>query len=883
MKKQETRNKKQKILKQVQGDRVLQVVAPIRTKTNGKPKSNGNGLLKDISSRTFETRMIPRYDSIPELPEGLPEGTFSESAQKILKERYLLKGEDGLAVVETIPQRFWKVAYDIASAEFDFNATKKQVYEKAVEFYKLMVMQQFEPNSPTLMNAGKQNGLQYSACFVLPVEDSLGGIFDTIKHAALIHQTGGGTGFAFSRLRANNSPVKTTGGVASGPISFLRVFNAATESIKQGGTRRGANMGMLRIDHPDILEFIRCKSELDDQNQPLYDNVAPLLPSEEARAYFKTLMLDRQISNFNISCAVTDRFMEAYYKGEAFELLDPRTKRMVGTLNAKAVFDEIIDRAWQTGDPGLVFIDRINNSSSNPVSELEEIEATNPCGEQPLAPWDACNLGSINLGKFVFDGGSGVDWDELKRVTHLAVNFLDNVVQVNPYTLEPIYNEVHNNRRIGLGVMGWADMLFKLQIPYNSEDALKLAEDVMKFINDEGHLSSQNLAKVRGAFPNWPYSIYKNEKPIRNSTVTTIAPTGTISIIADCSSGIEPVFALAYIHRAKTRGNEMRTLTIANHTFESIAKREGFYSQQLTDDVMKQGSVVGLSDVPELWQRVFVTAPEIEPLWHVKMQSAYQKFTDNGVSKTINLPNSATIEDVKQAYLMAWETGCNGITVYRDGSKGAQTLNIGGSLNKKTETKEASDTTPTQDSFAHRPMVLRGRTYRMQTPVGEGFITINRDEKNNPFEVFITIGKGGMHTMADAEAMGRLVSLSLRLSRGGSKDPRTVAQKIVAQLQGIGGSSHIGFGKNRIMSLADAIAKALAEDLALSTSEEESVDTIPLNLTNTDDVVAGSVEVSTVSASEVLKNADLCPECGDAAFVFEEGCKKCHSCGYSMC
>lgn len=854
----------------------MQVVAPSRARKSSRANGVGNGVKKPISGRTFETRMIPRYDAIPKLPEGLADANnFSESAQKILKERYLLKGEDGLEVAETIEERFWKVAYDIASAEFDFGASEKEVLEQAKKFYELMVGQMFEPNSPTLMNAGKQNGLQYSACFVLPVDDSLHGIFDSIKYAALIHQTGGGTGFAFSRLRPSGSPVKTTGGVASGPVSFLRVFNAATESIKQGGTRRGANMGILRIDHPDVLDFIRCKAVLDDHHQPIYDNIAPLLPSDEAREYFKTLMLDRQISNFNISCAVTDRFMEAYYKGEDYDLIDPRTKDPVGKLNAKEVFDEIIDRAWKTGDPGLVFIDRINRSTSNPVPELEEIEATNPCGEQPLASWDACNLGSINLGKFVLEDGLRVDWESLREATHLAVSFLDNVVQVNPYTLEYIYNEVHNNRRIGLGVMGWADMLFKLKIPYNSEEALALGEEVMRFINTEGHLFSQNLAKLRGPFPNWVHSIYRNDKPLRNSTVTTIAPTGTISIIADCSSGIEPVFALAYIHRAKTRGNEMRTLTIANQTFEGIAKREGFYSEELADNVLQKGSVVGLSKVPLEWQRVFVTAPEINPVTHVKMQAAFQKYTDNGVSKTINLPNSATLNDVKQAYLMAWETGCNGITVYRDGSKAAQTLNIGGSLKPK-ESEEPKEI-EVNGSFVHRPLALRGRTYRMQTPVGEGFITINRDENNNPFEVFISIGKGGMHTMADAEAIGRLTSLCLRLSRGGQKDPKLVAQKIVSQLQGIGGSSHIGFGKNRVMSLADAIAKALAEDLASSGSIENG-EQVPLSLVE-------NLEAEPTQALDlgIKISGDLCPECGNATFVFEEGCKKCHTCGYSMC
>ena len=482
------------------------------------------------------------------------------------------------------------------------------------------------------------------------------------------------------------------------------------------------------------------------------------------------------------------------------------------------------------------------------------------CGEQPLAPWDACNLGSINLGKFVSEDGSDVDWEGLRKVTHQAVHFLDNVVQTNPYTLEPIYNEVKKNRRIGLGVMGWADMLFKLKISYNTQQAVDLAQKIMKFINEEGHLESQELAKVRGPFPNWPYSIYAKKAPIRNSTITTIAPTGTISIIGDCSSGIEPVFALAYIHRAKGAGDSVRTLTIANKTFTEIARREGFHSDDLALKVMEHGSVLGVDGVPIEWQKVFITAPEIEPVWHVKMQAAFQNYTDNGVSKTINLPNSATRDDVKDAYLLAWQTGCNGITIYRDGSKATQVLNVSNSLKQEV-------TTESQDTVVSRPMILRGRTYKVQTPVGEAFITINRDEKDQPFEVFVTVGKGGMHTMADAEAMGRLVSLSLRVARTGNVvDAKSVALKIAQQLRGIGGSSHVGFGKNRVMSLADAIAKVLAEDLAQSFPPE--VETIPLNLT-----------------PDLQSNiqADLCPECGSVSFVLEEGCKKCHSCGYSMC
>ncbi len=868
------KNKKTKAISQV-----------VSVPRNRPKKSNGEHRITDlgINGRTFETRFKSRYKKIPEMPVSLPEPTFSESSNKILQERYLLKGGN-LEVVETVSERFWHIAYDIASGDFDFGVSPKDITELAKTFYTMMVRQEFLPNSPTIMNAGKQNGLQYSACFVLPVGDSLPEIFDSIKYAALIHQTGGGTGFAFSRLRPAGSIVNTTGGVASGPVSFLRVFNAATESIKQGGTRRGANMGILRVDHPDILEFIRCKAELDDLNKPVYERIAPLLPDDDARDYVKTLLLDKQVANFNISVAATDKFMKAVEEGSDYELVIPPSGEVVGKLNAREVFDEIIERAWKTGDPGLIFIDRINDSPANPIPKLETIESTNPCGEQPLAPWDACNLGSINLGKFVLADGSGVDFEGLRKVTQVAVHFLDNVVQTNPFTLKQIYDEVHKNRRIGLGVMGFADMLFKLKIPYNSDEALELAEKIMKFINEEGHKKSEELATVRGPFPNWQSSIYadheakafKNRpesaayvgrKKIRNSTITTIAPTGTISIIGDCSSGIEPVFALAYIHKAKAKGDEYRILTIANQTFTDIAKREGFYTDDLAAKVLEHGSVTGVSGVPEEWQRVFVTAQEIDPIWHVKMQAAFQAYTDNGVSKTINLPNSATRDDVALAYKMAYETGCNGITIYRDGSKSTQVLNVSSSLSKSKEDPAAP--------VAERPMILRGRTYKVSTPVGEAFITVNRDLSGQPFEVFVTVGRAGMHTMADAEAMGRLVSLSLRLARGAKEtDPKAVALKIVGQLRGIGGASSVGFGKNRVQSLADAIAKVLAEDLAETSVSEESVETLPLNLTESPDPV-----VNTLAHLQ----ADLCPECGSASFVMEEGCKKCHSCGYSMC
>lgn len=1335
--------------------RILKRQANGQARLPASQRGEPDGQAKKGSIRNFETRFVPRYKTIPPISSDLPTPTFSESSNKILKERYLLKGGN-LEVVESVAERFWHIAYDIASGDLDFPSPQEQVLELAKKFYSMMVRQEFLPNSPTIMNAGKQNGLQYSACFVLPVGDSLPEIFDSVKYAALIHQTGGGciaadarvwttfcgiepievlvsraisdgrrgtragqgiaydvsdlniktvamnpqdgqvglkeishvwqfdvpagqqvlvttcqgtkvqtsiwhpfmvlkgtklverradqlvkgdiilgpdkastywpwheqikagpltinedlgwligftlgdgsfgyvpslrqyrvrwfsatedvlkkvqrvllkydikisiqkdkrgllsiatlnqnfvhnllescglekfgpkdnliripeiitksplpvvnaflagcldsdgyvasdgspsystvsenmawdlaalvsllgfhpsvkpkepygrgkqktysvqlcplpqvnnlaeelkpylansrrilrlksrsrkqsalplefriwrdllstfglvharnnkvgagplykelnywsahgridrdsilaiadkvesvngkvalflrriansgheikeitkapvpkrfydltvsewntyaagqsgmvmihnTGFAFSRLRPAGSRVHTTGGVASGPVSFLRVFNAATESIKQGGTRRGANMGILRIDHPDILEFIRSKAELDDLNKSVYEGIAPLLPDDESRKYFKTLLLDKQISNFNISCAVTEKFMQALDKGEDYGLVDPHTGEAAGKLNAKDVFDEIVERAWHTGDPGLIFIDRINNSPANPVPKLETIESTNPCGEQPLAPWDACNLGSINLGKFVLQDESGVDWDGLRRITSLSVHFLDNVVQVNPYTLEQIYAEVHSNRRIGLGVMGWADMLFKLKIPYNSDQALELGEKVMKFINEEGHKMSEELAQTRGPFPNWASSIYADKdssafkkrpkssaygsgKPIRNSTVTTIAPTGTISIIGDCSSGIEPVFALAYIHKAKSVGDQYRILTIANQTFERIAKDEGFWSEGLAQKVLEHGSVAGLEEVPLKWQKVFVTAPEVDPATHVKMQAAFQKNTDNGVSKTINLPNSATVEDVRTAYLMAYQGGCDGITIYRDGSKAAQVLNVSSTL--KLRSSQSVKETPAP--VAERPMILRGRTYKIATPVGEAYITINRDPEDQPFEVFVTVGKGGMHTMADAEAMGRLVSLSLRLGRNDQKSsPREVAQKIASQLGGIGGGSHVGFGKNRVMSLADAIAKVLAEDLAVSQSQE--AEQVPLALTNGESKKANG-ELSDPQTSDPVSglqttNVDLCPDCGSASFVTEEGCKKCHSCGYSMC
>ncbi len=770
---------------------------------------------------------------------GLRQGVWTDSALRVLKERYLAPGE-------TPEGMCWRVAWAIAQAERRWGKSEAEVRQIALQFYDLMVDHLFLPNSPTLMNAGKENGLQYSACYVLPVEDSLEGIFEAIKRAAIVHKSGGGTGFAFSRLRPKDSIVRSTGGKASGPVSFLRVFDAATEAVKQGGTRRGANMGILRVDHPDILEFITCK-------------------------------LDGGITNFNISVAITDRFMEALAKDEEYELIAPHTGEVTGRLRARDVWDKVVDAAWRTGDPGLVFIDRINRSRANPVPDLETIEATNPCGEQPLAPNDACNLGSINLAKFVRPGEWGedpegrIDWAGLERTVRLAVRFLDDVIEVNPYPLPEIDAEVKANRRIGLGVMGWADMLLLLGVPYDSPEAVQLAERVMGFIREIGHDESAKLAVERGPFPNWPYSIYRAGRPLRNATVTTIAPTGTISIIAGCSSGIEPLFAIAYSHIVGERH-----LTFVNPIFEEVARRRGIYRPEIMDRVIEQGTLEGIEAIPEDIRRVFVTAHEVDPEWHVRMQAAFQKHTDNGVSKTINLRHEATREDVSRAYMLAWELGCLGITVFRHGSKGEQVLHLGAKRVRAPEAPSAPAPQPQVVAVKPRPHVVQGRTYRQETPLGPAFITVNRNGSGEPFEVFINIGKAGSDVQAVAEAIGRLISLVLRLPSPMSPTERV--REIVEQLKDIGGARQLGFGPTRVRSLPDAIAHILAEEVGGA----QAPPVVLPELARSAPEAAGRP----AAEGELLaggKAADLCPECGQATLVYEEGCAKCLSCGYSEC
>ena len=1148
-----------------------------------------------------------------QLARPVKQGQWSESALRVLRERYL--DRSGGQVSETPEDMCWRVALAIAAAEVTWGKTQEQVHEVASQFYELMVDGFFQPNSPTLMNAGKNNGLQYSACFVLPVGDSMDEIFEAVKRAAIIHKSGGGTGFAFSRLRAKDSLVKSTRGKASGPVSFLRVFNGATEAVKQGGTRRGANMGILKVDHPDILEFIRCKE-------------------------------DGGIANFNISVTATDKFMEALEQDGEYDLVDPHTQRVTGRLRAREVFDRIVDAAWRTGDPGLVFIDRVNRSPANPVPELETIEATNPCvpadtwilteagprqvrellgtpfrtivdgaayasgpegffktgtkslvsvqtieghsvrltsdhlvrrvvrltrdicetewveagrlragdqlllhdhrslggwkgaysegegylvgllvgdgtlkrdkavlsvwcpaasavangprevagfglaavmgtaleyarmlphrsdfrgwmaipgrseyrlalgylkklafelgmapgrkaitirmeaassefyrgflrglfdtdgsvqgsqnkgvsirlaqsdrerllavqrmllrlgivstvyagrrppqvrllpdqrggrrgyatteqhelaisgenilrfaervgfsdrdkavrlktlcsaykralnrerftvrvasvtdggaedvydvqvpgihafdanglyvhncGEQPLAPNDACNLGSINLDKFARpdDPAATIAWDELERVVRLSVRFLDDVIQVNPYPLKEIMDEVHANRRIGLGVMGWADLLIQLGIPYDSEAALELADKVMEFITTIGRDESARLAEERGPFPNWRRSIYRDGRPLRNSTVTTIAPTGTISIIAGCSSGIEPLFAVAYSHIVGDRH-----LTFVNPHFETVARRRGFYSPELMEKVAKHGTLHGIPEVPQDVRRVFVTAHEIAPEWHVRMQAAFQRHTDNGVSKTINLPRTATVEDVARAYRLAYELGCLGITVFRDGCKsahGGQVLHVGttgggatGAAGAVVGTGVVTGPIAIDTSIKPRPRTLRGVTYRVDTPLGTGYVHVNQGPSGEPFEVFLNVGKAGSDVHADAEALGRLISLILRLPS--PLTPRERVEQIVKQLDRIGGRRDAGMGPARVRSIPDAIAQVLAEHVGLREPGAEHI---------------------REAREGRVKATDMCPDCQNFTLVFEEGCQKCHVCGFSEC
>jgi ribonucleoside-diphosphate reductase alpha chain len=813
---------------------------------------------------------------------------LSENALTVLARRYLIKDDHGNPIEEP-EDLFHRVSRTIAEPDATYGASPGAVEALAEAFYDVMATRAWMPNSPTLMNAGRPLG-QLSACFVLPVLDALSndesGIYDTLRNMALVHQSGGGTGFGFSNIRPRNSVVRSTMGVASGPVSFMSLYDASTEVVKQGGTRRGANMGILRVDHPDILDFITCKDDT------------------------------TKITNFNISVAVTDAFMDAVADDSTYALVDPRTNDVVSELNARDVFAKIIDGAWKTGEPGVFFIDRANHF--NPVPHLGSYEATNPCGEQPLLPYDVCNLGSINVGLFVSNGT--VDWNGLRKTIHLCTHFLDNVIDANRYPLPQITDLAHRIRRIGLGIMGWADMLVQLGIPYNSPEAVELGRELMRFVDEESKVESERLAEQRGVFPEWKRSIWGPDETcardaegnrirpmrrLRNCNLTTVAPTGTISILAGCSSGIEPLFAVAFM-----RNQAGVLMPDVNVDFVRIAKKEGWYSEDLVTRIAESGHI-RFDEVPEKWQEVFVTAHDVAPESHIRMQGAFQEFTDSAISKTCNFPNAATKEHVREIYELAYQLQCKGVTVYRDGSREMQVLSTGSTAQKVKEQKGGDSTTISEGvaelksviaeleaelvrtrkqlhevesenlqrrAMRSRPEIMRGTTRRLDTPLGTMYVTITEDDKGQPFEVFMSLGKAGAPLMADVEAIGRLISLALR-----SGIPVTAIHR---QLRGISSDRVSGLGPNKVMSVPDAIGIALERWM----QEKQGVQQDLLDSGEEQTAVLYPSRAMTGPAGEMLQPKSThrdhfmgaCPDCG-SQLEFAEGCMKCHVCGFSEC
>ncbi len=829
---------------------------------------------------------------LPVNPPSSPD-SLSANARTVLEKRYLVKDKSGKPV-ETPEDMFWRVATVVAEADRRYGASDHDVYGTAVQFYELMTQRRFEPNSPTLMNAGRPLG-QLSACFVLPVADALSngtdGIYDTLTSMALIHQSGGGTGFSFSRLRPSGSMVRSTTGVASGPVSFMKLYDASTEAVKQGGTRRGANMGILRVDHPDVLDFISCKEDL------------------------------TQVVNFNISVGITRKFMDALKADGEYELVHPSTGQVVGTLKAKDVWDKMIAGAWRTGEPGVFFIDEANKY--NPVPHLGAYEATNPCGEQPLLAYDVCNLGSVNVGIYANNGS--MDWDALRADIRLSTHFLDNIIDVNKYPLPEIDALSKKIRRIGLGVMGFADALIKLGIRYDSPEGVEFGRRVMEFLDVEGKAQSELMAKQRGAFPEWAQSIWGPDatcardeegsriRPmqlLRNCNVTTVAPTGTISIIAGCSSGLEPLFAVAFM-----RNQAGVMMPDVNEDFVAMAKAGGWYSDELMERIAKTGTI-NHPEVPAKVKEIFRTANEIPAEWHIRMQAAFQLHCDSAISKTTNFAHTATQDDVRTIYDLAYELNCKGVTVYRDGSRDGQVLSTGATAGAAAKRKgdNAADTSELVELKEHiseiemenerlkkllfeseaenlnrrmkrsRPGSLRGTTIRKETPLGVMFVNITEDEKGQPFEVFINLGKAGGSAMADAEALGRMLSLALR-----SGIPMMEIHK---QLRGISSDRAVGLGPHKVLSMPDAVGQALYEwwqdkqgvqqDLLSSQAPSQgapaaSPTSVPVM------VLANSaqpqMERNTRDTGEFIGS---CPDCG-SQLEYAEGCVKCHTCGFSEC
>jgi len=795
-----------------------------------------------------------------QVPDTWQKAKLTPNARVVLEKRYL-KQVDG-KVTETVEDMIYRVANVVAEIEeVQYGKKKKETQALAKEFYAMMANLEFMPNSPTLMNAGRDLG-QLSACFVLPIEDSMEEIFDAIKNAAIIHKSGGGTGFSFSRLRPKNSMVRSTGGVASGPISFMKVFNSATEAVKQGGTRRGANMGILRVDHPDILDFIQCKED------------------------------NKEITNFNISVGITEEFMLAVREGRSYDLIDPHTSSAVGQLSAPEIFNIIVDHAWKNGEPGIVFLDRLNQG--NPTPQLGEIEATNPCGEQPLLPNEACNLGSINLKLMVIEkeGKMVINWERLSHVTRLSVRFLDNVIDANQYPLPIIDKMVKGNRKIGLGVMGFADMLILMQTSYSTKDAVEYAEKIMKFIQTEARIESQRLAEERGTFPNYEGSVYDGVMKLRNATLTTIAPTGTISMICAASSGVEPLFAVAYTKTVM----DGTALVEVNPLFEAFAKEYGFYSQQLMQKIADRGTVLGLPEVPNWVQEVFTTAQEIAPEWHIRIQAAFQKYTDNAVSKTINFANSATREEIAEAYRLADELNCKGLTVYRDGSREEQVLSTGTTTAQSQEDK----TNGVKDQQAMevfsapkapfisevntvvprpRPTTTIGVTEKLKIGCGNLYVSVNADEKGI-CEVFTNTGRAG-GCSSQSEATARLISITLR--SGLSVDA------ITEQIKGIRCPACIRREGVNVTSCPDAIARVIKKYSEVGINFNKGQIGMQDQMLSTEKPNVASGQGNAAAEKAAAKKArgnvapeNACPECG-MSINHESGCVVCTHCGYSKC
>ena len=772
---------------------------------------------------------------------------LTENAKVVLDRRYLSKDREG-NILEDPNGMFRRVAQNLSQADLNYGATEEQRQATEDEFYEMMWRLECLPNSPTLMNAGRELQ-QLSACFVLPIDDALDSIFDKVKQTALIHKSGGGTGFSFTRLRPAGDVVGSTGGIASGPVSFIRAFDTATDVVKQGGTRRGANMGILNVDHPDIRTFIQSKE--DGQN----------------------------LNNFNISIGITGDFMERVKSGEDYDLVNPRTGVVVRQENAREIFELAVEMAWKTGDPGLIFLDLINHYNPNP--QLGTIESTNPCGEQPLLPFESCNLASVNLARMVRyqDGDVTVDWDRLASVVRTTVHLLDNVIDMNNYPIKEIEEMSKTTRRIGLGVMGFSDLLIEMGIQYDSEEGLELAEQVMARVNHETASASSELSHIRGTFPAWAGSTYSTPgpfgepRPMRNSAPTTIAPTGTISIIAGTSSGIEPLFALSYVRNVM----DNTRLVEVNPYFEAVARREGFYSEALMEQLAESGSLETL-DVPDWVKGVFRTSHDISPEWHVRMQAAFQKYTDNSVSKTINFPHNATTDDVAIAYTMAYDLGCKGITVYRDGSKSRQVLSTGATgkqdesdsgaaLAELLGTGQSGYQTPRR-----RPQSIRGVTERVRTGHGNMYVTINFDEEGTPFEVFGNLGKAGGCDSAQLEAISRLVSLALR----SGLDPKIV----IEQLRGITCCPAWDDG-TLVRSGPDAVALAMerhtSEAAALPIQSGENGVQVKLLAEGGNGNGNGNG-----SKGSGYFQARKCPEC-NTPVIYQEGCLMCVSCGWNKC